>query len=219
VSLPVSSRPRGGGAVGEVVAERTGGSVWVQKHVGRIRYEDIRIARGAEMAPTFYDWIRSTLGGKPLRKSGAVIAVDYEGKELKRLQFFNALISEVVLPELKTSKAPARILVRLAPETTRWLEGGRPVVGTHKSWTSSKPLLASNFQIQIVGLDCAGVNKIAPLAIKTGAGESSIEAGNLTITMRENGSKSFRDWHENFVVRGNSTPDNEKSGSIQLLFP
>jgi hypothetical protein len=217
VAGPVSAE--GGAAVGEVVAERAAGSGWVRKHVARIRYEDILLASGAGMASVFYDWVRNMLAGNMLRKSGAIIYVDREGKELERIQFFKALINEIVFPKFEaSSKAPANMWVRLAPETTRWRAGSRAVVPTDMNRMSIRPWLASNFRFQLAGLDIS-VNKIAPLAVKIGPGGNPIEAGNLIIVVPEQVTSSFRNWHEDFVVKGNNRSDYEKTGSIQLLAP
>ena len=48
---------------------------------------------------------------------------------------------------------------------------------------------------------------------------AAVEIGDLVITFPEASSKEFVAWHEDFVVKGNSGDDKERSGKLELLSP
>ena len=78
-----------------------------KKHIAGVKYEDITINCGTGMSKNFYDWIQATLDRKYQRKDGAIVAADYNYKEYSRLDFYNALISEVGFPALDASSKDA----------------------------------------------------------------------------------------------------------------
>src|SRR5262245_3122951 len=89
----------GGSATADVVVEQAGGVV-PKKHLGAIRYEDVRISCAAVTAAKLIPWLTETLSGKPSRKSGAILSIDAAGKVAGALDFTNALLSEVSFPAL-----------------------------------------------------------------------------------------------------------------------
>jgi len=46
-----------------------------------------------------------------------------------------------------------------------------------------------------------------------------LEFPNLKITLAESAAKTWLDWHEDFVVKGNCGEDQEKDGSLTFLAP
>ncbi len=142
------------------------------------KYENIRVNCGTGMSRNFYEWIQASLEGRSSRKSGAVIACDYDFKEKSRMVWSNALITEVGFPACDAaSKDAAKMSVTFLPETIREQTipaGGRayPAVnrggqGMQKKW------MPANFRLQIDGLEaaCTRVNKIE--AIVLGQGRSA----------------------------------------------
>src|SRR5687768_13133554 len=110
----------GGNAVAEVVTERAGPDLIARKQIAGVKYEDFTLQCGTGMSKAFYNWIKESFDHKQSRKSGAIIAADYDYKEISRHTFTNALISEIGFPALDaSSKDAARMTLKLAPETTR----------------------------------------------------------------------------------------------------
>src|SRR5277367_5338215 len=103
----------GGNATGEVVVESLNVDGIAHKHLGGVTYEEIVLTCGASMSQPFYDWLVAALKGKPMPQNGAVVAYDSSLTEAWRLNFFNALVSEVGFPALDgSSKDQATLCVK-----------------------------------------------------------------------------------------------------------
>jgi phage tail-like protein len=112
----------GGVAVGQVITAKLGSDGTQRMLIGGIKYEDITVNCGTGMSKAFYEWIQDTFDGtgKNLRRSGAVVATDYQARERLRLDFTRALLAEVGLPALDaSSKDAGKLTVKFTPEFTR----------------------------------------------------------------------------------------------------
>jgi len=226
----------GGHVTGEVITEKLGSDVLFRKTISNIKYEDISFKCGAAMSKSFYDWVELSFNmqasaGDKGRKSGAIMAGDYDYNEVSRLTFQNALVTELGMPALDAaSKDAAAMTVKLTPEQTRYTTGGggkvqKSAPGKQKLWT------AANFNLKIDGLEnCEKVTKVDALTVKqkvvqhyTGKHReyeiepTSVETPNLVITVAESFAKPFFDWHEDFVIKGNCDDDKEKNGELLYL--
>jgi len=225
---------RGGHATSDVLTEKLGADRHVpRKHIAGVKYEEIALKVGTGMSKAFYDWIKSTLAGTCGRIDGAIQTCDYELKEQSRLDFHQALISEVGFPALDAaSKDAALLALKFQPEYTRIKPGSKAAVSALPAKTRPKPWLLSNFRLKIDGLDCTRVNKIEALVVKQNVtthavGETrdyqteplSLEIPNLVVTLAESHAKAFYDWHEDFVIKGNNGADKTKSGTLEYLSP
>jgi phage tail-like protein len=224
----------GGTAVGTVVVTRSGTDLIERKHLGAVRYEEITLQHGAEMSAAYYDWIKSTLNRNYMRKNGAIVTLDFNGREISRMSFFNALITEVGFPALDAStKESAKMTIKIAPELTRTAPGSG-ATGKIPSAKLQKPWLSSHFRLKIDGLEtaCTRVSKIDSLAIKQKTLQSSagdgrdylkepgkIEYPNLVVTLAEPFSQDFYKFHESFVIKGNAGDAQEKAGTLEFLAP
>ena len=73
------------------------------------------------MWKVLYAWLADTLDRNFSRKSGAIVGGDHY-REHERMNFYNALVSEITLPGLDaSSKDPCFLTVKLSPEYTRWV--------------------------------------------------------------------------------------------------
>ena len=224
----------GGEPFGEIVNERVGPDRVVHKRLGRVRYEPITVKVGAGMAPAFYDWLKETFEHKNTRRNGAVVALDLNYREVQRTTFADALLTEVTFPALDaTSHDVGLMSVTFAPQSTRSAPGsGQPQTATmqaerggrHKLWT------LSNFRLRVDGLDCSRVMRIEAFgmrqkAIESATGETrdyerdpaNLEYSNLVVVMPEAAARSFYDWREDFLVRGNNGDAKERNGTIEIL--
>jgi phage tail-like protein len=220
----------GGNATSDVVTEKIGSDHIARKHLAGVKYEDITINAGTGMSKAFYSWVASTPAFKFERHNGAIVAADTNFKIRARVEFTNALITEIGMPALDAaSKDAAKMTIKFAPEFTRRVT---KVGGTLKGSFSAvqQKWNASNFKLSIGGVDTTFVSKIDALVIKANVVENptgelrdyeksiaSIDVPNLKLTLAESHADDFFKWHEDFVIKGNNSSENEKKGSLSFL--
>jgi phage tail-like protein len=222
----------GGGATADVITERVGVDGIAHKHLAGVKYEDIVITCGAGMSPAFFKAVADAFQGRSSRRNGAIVEYDYSLSQLSRLEFSNAIITEVGLPALDaSSKDAARMTIKFSPETTRYKKsGGRAnggLTGKAKAWTPA------NFRLVISGLDCTRVARVEAITVKQTLVDNAVgerrdyekaavappEVPILVVTLAETSAQSWVDWHENFVINGNSGASQEKNGTLEYLMP
>ena len=222
---------RGGDASADVVTEKMGSDFITRKHIAGVKYQDITVRLGMGMSGGVYDWIDKTMQHVDQRLNGAIVTADFDGKEVSRLNFFNATISEIGFPAPdSTSKDPGYITLKLTPEYTTRVPGSGQKVSLQPSPVQQKQWNPANFRLQLTDLDCTRVTQIDALTImrrttSDAVGElrdyekepASLQIPDLAITFAESGSDGFRQWHENFVIKGNSGQTNEKNGTLDYL--
>lgn len=229
------SSVEGGYAVADVVTEQLGPDHIQRKHIGNVKYEDITVTMniGSGMSIELLQWVKDMIERKATRKNGAVVAADFNYKELSRLSFTNAIITEVTFPALDAaSKDAAKMTLKFKPEYTRYLFGTGARIDTKAITVKQKQWLPANFRLKIDGLDQATsrVNKIDSITIKQKVIENSVgemrdyekepvalEMPNLVISIPEVLGQEFFKWHEDFVIKGNNTDDKEKGGTLEFL--
>jgi hypothetical protein len=213
----------GGHAVAEVVEEAPGESCFTRKNLGRVSYGEIALAFGTGMSGPFYQWLRSVCECELAPRSGALLSADFNFKEVARQSFQNALITEIGFPALDaSSKDPATMTVKFAPESTQRQKGSGEALKPCAASRKQKKWLAANFRLTIDGLDCSKVSKIDAFAIKQQVAErepARLEIPNLVVTLPESAAESFFEWHEDFVIQGNSGDESEKKGLLEFLTP
>jgi phage tail-like protein len=227
----------GGQATADVVNEKVGPDHIVHKHISNVKYEDISLNCGTGMSRGLYEWIKASFDHNYQRKNGAIIAADFNFKELSRMTWYHGLISEIGFPALDAaSKDAAKMNIKLTPETTRTTTsqgGGASIVGKYSlGQGQQKKWLPSNFRLKIDGTDTTRVNKIEALVVKQKNVENPVgelrdyekepahlEIPNLVITLAESHSQEFYMWHEDFVIRGNNGQSAERQGTLEYLTP
>ena len=226
------SSVEGGDAVGSVVEYQNDDNGFVKKTIGNVKYEDISITCGFEMGKAFYDWISSSLKRDYKRKNGSIVAADYDYNAKSVRSFANALISELTIPAADAgSKDASKLTLKFAPEFSEYKHTtGRLVIDENKYKQEFN--FVSDFKFVIDGLDKASgrVSKVEAITIKQsfseyreGGGKFSVkvpgklEFPNLKITLPEIAADEFAAWHEDFVVKGESTEDKHKTGSLVFL--
>jgi phage tail-like protein len=226
----------GGTATADVVNERVSADHVIHKHLAGVKYEPITLTVGTGMSKGFYQWIKDTMDHKGTRKNGAIVAADYNYKEVSRISFTNALITEIGFPALDAaSKDAAKMTIKIQPETTKRTvsTNGGSIQGTFRFDQSiQKKWLPANFRLKIDGLpdSTARVNKIEAIVVKQKVVENavgqlrtyqiepaSLEIPNLVITTPESHSDDLYKWQDDFVIRGSS--DKVKGGTLEYLTP
>lgn len=221
----------GGGPVADVVQEKAGGGQAPKKRLTGVRYDPIRVECYIDALPALADWLRGTqTQGKP-RRNGALIFADFNYKAVTRLEFQNALLTEVGLPALDAaSKDLALVSVTFQPEFTRSVDGRGAITAPPQGKT--KIVLTSNFRLTIPGVDCSRVSKISAITYRQkvaagGAatyrelpqGGQAVEVSDMTLTVNESGTGPFSSWLQDFVVKGNNADSQEREGKLELLAP
>lgn len=220
----------GGDIVGSVVEERSAAGQGPKKRLGATAYEDIVLEVGLGLERPLYDWIAASWTGQVARKSGALVSHDTSMQAQGSREFDNALISEVTFPALNAAagKEAGVLRIVLSPERVRSVPGSGSkasgVAGKEKAW------VASNFRLELDGLDCKRVAAIESFSVKQTVAASTVGAGrevskepgklsfgDLKISLSLAGAETWRKWHDDFVVRGKNDDKSEKNGRIVLL--
>ena len=201
----------------------------VKKHIGQPKYQDIAIQSDPAMPKPLFDWIASTLTMSHIRKNGAIITADYNRVIQSRLQFNNALITDIGFPACDAAlKEAAYLTIKFAPEFTTPSAGkGSLAVAVG---TKSKAWLPSNFRPTIPGLDCSKVSKIEALTVKQTIVQDSVgqtrdyqkepgklEFPNLVISLAENSAGTFYAWFQDMVLKGNAGKTMRRPGRWNCL--
>jgi hypothetical protein len=211
-----------------VVNDRTPDNV-TKKHVANIRYEDITIQVLPTASKSLFDWINQTWQGKPARKNGSIASGSYDRKELSRVDFTNALITETTIPAMDSAlKEPGFLTVKFSPEHTQMRSGSGALLAGPA--TTSKVWLPSNFRLEIGGLDCSRVSKVDSFTIKMTTAQDNIgrvreatkvpgklEIPNLVFYVPEVFAKSFYDLQNSFLLGGKNGDAQELNGKLYLL--
>jgi len=236
------SEVSGGDATADVVVEKIGADALQKKHIGNLKYEEISFKCGTGMSKALYQWIETGFDqthnqeGKG-RQNGAIVHADYDYKELSRLTFQHAIVTEFGMPALDAaSKDAAKMTLKFKPEITRrtFSQAGSIAGGSAFPIDSKKQKqwLPANFRLRIDGLEepCTRINKIEAITIKQKVTENavgeqrdyeqeatSVETPNLVVSFAESHSKPFYDWHDDFVIKGNCSEDKEKGATLEYL--
>ena len=201
----------GGTTATTVIKEKPGPDYFGNKHISPPKYGEFQIKSGAGMSSKFFDWIKTSIGGLHGRRNGSIVAFDYDFKERERRDFTNALITEISFPACDaSSKDPAVLVVNFKPEMVRMKQGNN---STTSSRGAQKQWMMNGFRLDIASTDCSGINKVEGMQFKP----PSTRCPNLLVTLAEARAKSFYDWHQTFVVKGNESATRE--GTLSYLTP
>jgi len=219
----------GGEIVAEVVVEPIGQGQFAKKHLGGVRYEELVLGLDLGTAGSVFTWIAESWNGQAKPRDGAIVETDAKLAPQARREFRHALITETTIPTLDAaSKAPAQLTVKLAPEEiTRKKAGG---AGGQKVGARQKQWLASNFRLELDGLETKTVSKIDAFTVKQTIAADDVgdvrisrrepgklEFPNLRVTFGQASLQPWTDWFDDFVVKGENGDDKEKNGAIVFL--
>lgn len=222
---------RGGNVVADVVEFTSGTDLIPRKSIGDLHYEEITIMAGFGMSAVFWDWVGQMVDGDSVRKNGAIVLADVDYNVVRRLEFQNALITEVGLPALDAASKDAGLLtIRFRPESTMLTPGSGKL--TDASLAKPKPWLVSNFRLEVGTLPCSQVDKVEELTIKQKVVEyrdgtdgqvrllpGKLEFPNLVPTFSALDAGPWLDFFEDFVIQGNNGQAEELGGNLELLAP
>jgi hypothetical protein len=222
---------KGGNAVADVIEFSSGDDLISSKSLGDIHYEEIVIVTGFAMDAILWDWVAHMLDGTPVRMDGAIVFADVNLNVVRRLEFHNALLTEVAFPELDASDQDvAHLTIKFRPEWTEQMAGSGKLADSFL--TRQKAWLTSNFRIEVGSLACQRVNKIEALTIKQKVTEfreggertvqlvpGKLEVPNVVLTFSVIDGSSWEPFFDDFVIHGNNGADKELGGILQFLGP
>ena len=156
--------------------------------------------------------------------------MSYDLKIMNELEFMNALVAETTMPALDAaSRDAAQLTVKFLPEYTRTKPGsGQPgPASTPRARSGGR---GRTFRFEMSGLDGTKVNKIDSITVRQTTVENpvgelrdyekepgKIEFSNLKITLAASSAQTWVDWHNDFLIKGNSGTAQERSGAIVYL--
>lgn len=223
----------GGYAESEVRTDKIGSDRLAKKSIANVKYSEITATWNASMQKVFWDWVKASIDQNYARQNGAIISNNFNGHEVSRLNFFNALVSELGFPALDAaSKDSAKATLKFRPEYTR--AQAKPADARAKGVIKRQANLWSpaNFKVEAEGLSKAlsRAIKVEALSLKFKIADNpvgnmrdyeiepaAIEIPNLVITVPESHGDEFYAWHESFVIKGNCGEDQEKNFTITYL--
>ena len=217
------STVEGGEPFASVVSEAADADGVVRKSPGPVAYESIRISFGNGMGLVLYRWMSDMLTGDQTAKNGAIVFHNYGGIEQSRIEFDNALITEITFPELDgTSKTSGQFELTLRPETTRVSKASAGTKGPIGTGKKQKNWSLQNFRLKLDDLPTSKVNRIEAITVKqTVTGDvgnltlQPVVIPNVSFTVPQSDAKEFDDWFEDFVIEGDASK--ERSGTIEFL--
>jgi hypothetical protein len=230
--LTLLHRVRGGSVIADVTSVTSAPDHFARKHIAETHNEDFEVQVGMGLSAGLFDWIAESWGAQPPAHDGAVLSADHQYTVVKERGFQGALIRETTFPSFDAgSKAAGYLTVRFTPRTLLHVTnpGSKLTFGGPKS--KQKLWLASNFKLEIAGLDCSKVRRVAPFTVQRpievitqGGGGTTLEAGpidfpSLRVTFPTVSAQSWVAWHQSFVVDGDNGPASERAGSLTLLGP
>ncbi len=216
----------------DVVANDLGPDNVQKKHVANIKWTAGKATVGIGMGKGMYDWIKQSFDKAYAPKNGWLVSGDFNYKAQTRLDFEDALITEVTCPKLDgSSKDAAYFDVTFEPERVRWAKAGgediRAVVGPQqKAW------LCSNFRVEIGDLPTSRVATVDSFTWKCAIAADQIgihreptkhpakvTVPNLKLGVSYADHQPWADWAKKWFVDGHHLESDELQGRIVFLGP
>ncbi len=164
--------------------------------------------------------------------SGQIITTDYNDKQVRQIDFVNAVVTGFEMPALDaeaTTFAEGKLSLRPESQRSHRSEDGASLALSTRSL--QKKWLPSNFRLTIDGLDdaCKRVNKIEALTIKQKSVNASVgiqrsasrapsmwEPTALVFTIPEPDAKGFYEWIQ-ASVRAGASANQRRTAVVELL--
>jgi hypothetical protein len=204
------------------------------KHMANFKIADFKAKMGIAQTGAMYKWIQQSFRKDYATKSGAVIAGDFNYKATHRVDFINALITEVTVPACDgSSKEAAYMDVSWAAEDVRHTPGGGVDIKADYG-TKQKTWVPSMFKFELAGLEdaCKRVSKIDSFTWKQSVTMDQIGAMRIPtkhpakvtvpevkLTISAADHEPWRQWAEDWFLNGKCLAGDHKNGAITFLSP
>lgn len=224
----------GGFAKAQLVDEPVGPSNERIKHTSVVDIDPFTIDFGISGADDILRWIQSSWNKKYGRRNGSVSHANFNLKKTFEHEFREALITETSFPALDgSSKEAAYMKIKVQPEYVRAKKLAGNEVAKGNLGQKQKMWMASGFRLNIDGIDeTRYTNKVEAFTIKQGIKKlytgqerfpqiepTKIEFPNITGTIALEYADKLIQWHDKYVMAGQSDPKAQKTGSIEFLTP
>jgi hypothetical protein len=222
---------QGGYITADVVTERGPGAtgVFPKKHLAGAKVEPIEaVVNGDDFAKFIQQQLEN-----PSRVNGSLGQADSQGKSSDQIDFQNAMLTELDLPAFDAaSKDPFTMGMTLqADSATRHKSGSNDA--PKYSDPHKKKALVANFRVDISGVNnTSRISKVEAITLKrqvtsNPVGESrdyqktpaTWDVSNIALHVGAQDIADFVNWHDDFVVKGNSGDDKERTLTLTLLDP
>jgi hypothetical protein len=220
----------------EVVEIPVAAGMFPKKTIGNLGTDPCEATMGiASAAKPLWAWIQDTLDMKHSRRNGELQRGDYDGNIKSRIEFKQALFTELGLPACDGgSKESGFLTIKWTNQTQRILAGGgkleeQEVQAAQKQWISS------NFRMAIDGMNegCKRVSKVDPITFKQETARDSVghlreydliptksSFSDLSVTFSEVDAADWVKWYDDFIIAGKTAEDvGEKTASLEFLSP
>lgn len=210
----------GGEVRGDAGSVKIGADPLPKKHVSNIRFTPLVVTLPLPPAKPVLDWMELMMKGKAPSKT--IVLSNASGG----LQAGACALTEIAFPAADISAAePAYLKLTLQAEFTK------TAAALPAPAEVPVPIKASNFKLQIDGLDGTSTSRVDGVKITCKFPESAIGAvrevqkegttdiPNLTISLADPAPASWTAWMDDFLLKGNNGDDKEKGGSLDFLSP
>lgn len=214
----------------EIITENLGGTIRQKKHAGKMKHDPITLEVGIGMGKELYTWIKNSFDNKHTRMDGEVLIADHDYKVMRRMEFVNALVSEVGVPAMDAAgKEALYFTVKLQPETVRFADGGGNI-GAVKIGENQKKWVSNNFRFDAAGMDTKHLKKVDALKwtqkiqehavgefIESQYEATAAECGDLKLTMATISYKPWYDKAKAWFFEGKKTEGDELAMGLDIL--
>jgi len=223
----------GGNAFADILPEAVSPDMIQRKRPGPVRFEDIviEVPLGGNAKP-LASWITETLTKGSTPRNGAIVYADFNNTEVKRLEFSNAILTEVIVLAASAAegKKPAALTLRIVPQTTRLVGATGKVLAA--LGVKSKNIASGNFRFNVQGLEksCGRVSKVDSIVARratqgTAVGQERLkqsapgvlDCSIVRIALPEADAGPFYQWFDDMVLNGKNGA--ERAGLLEWLDP
>ena len=184
-----------------------------KRQISSFGYTNLQFRLGLQVGTPILNWVNAALAGTPATKSGTLIELGPQNRAKSYLDFTNAAIADFVVPGFDgSSTTPDTFTLEASIAKSQFRAGDNAPI---QSSFTSKPFLPSNFRLNIDGLPTTHVRLIAPISFRRGTG--GIAPTDLVVTFASTDVDPWRDWVDDFIVKGNNGQGKEKQGSLEIM--
>jgi hypothetical protein len=199
-----------------------------KKHLSSIRQQDILIELSlTETIDTaLASWLNDFVSTSPSSRNGSIAYFDINKTVFRKVNFTDAQIKEVVIPELNgASNTAGKILIRITPMLTEQVAGDNTVINFPPR---SKVWLNNAFQITLGNLPATRVSKVSSISLKRDITEdtsgrirslviSPLTISDIDIELSLADEQPWLEWYRSFLIQGNSLDTDELNGKITFF--
>jgi hypothetical protein len=212
---PFSVKLLSGGSMVANVQETRSPDGSIKKQATRASPEplDFEVALGSPVQ----DWLKSSLLGAAKPQNGAVSGGFVPSQQ--ELDFTQAELSRVTIPLLDASStAPASLRVMITPQSVTQGALTVKILSTLTSRLRTAPWTSADFRFTMGNLETRRTSRIESFTITpAAAGQPGISNVLVTVSVdAASPATNWLAWYDDFVVKGNSGDNNEKSFTLEL---